>query len=98
MATLIWAPRALGDLEDLIEFISRNAPMTARRFAQKIVARVDLLEHHPLMGGYVLEDDTRSYREILQGNYRIIYRVDGERVIIVAVHHSAKLLDTKDLG
>ena len=30
MAHIVWAPRALADLEDLIEFISRNVPMTAR--------------------------------------------------------------------
>ena len=50
------------------------------------------------MGGFVLEDETQIYREILQGNYRLIYRVERERVIIVAVHHAARLLDTDNLG
>ena len=97
MADVIWAPKALDDLEDLIEFISRDAPMTARRFAQKIIARVEMLKHQPLIGGYVLEDDTRTYREVLQGNYRVIYRVAGELVIVVAVHHGARLLDPEVL-
>ncbi|MBI3463582.1 MAG: type II toxin-antitoxin system RelE/ParE family toxin [Planctomycetes bacterium] len=94
MAQLVWAPKALDDLEALIQYIARNAPMAARRFAQKLVARVESLSTYPFQGGYVSEDDSQTYRELIQGNYRVIYRVEGQRVIVVAVHHAARLLDT----
>jgi toxin ParE1/3/4 len=32
-------------------------------------------------------------REIIRGNYRIIYRVGSSRVDILAVYHAAQLLD-----
>jgi hypothetical protein len=38
------------------------------------------------------------FREILQGNYRIIYRVEGDVVYLVALHHAARLLDVDKLN
>jgi addiction module RelE/StbE family toxin len=96
MAEIIRAPKALNDLEALIAYISRDAPIAARRFAQKLLRRVEALEDQHLMGGVIREDQTKTYREVLQGNYRVIYRVAGEQVIIVAVHHAARLLDARD--
>jgi plasmid stabilization system protein ParE len=34
-----------------------------------------------------------DYREKLFGNYRIIYRVSGDAVIVLRVIHGARLLD-----
>jgi len=75
MASIIWAPSALDDLDDLLRYIAADAPVTARPFAQKVVARVEQLVDHPDSGGWLPEDEARTYRELLQGNYRIIYRV-----------------------
>lgn len=98
MAQVIWTPKALDDFEDLLDYIAKDAPAAARRFAQKLVSRVELLSDHPLLGGCVAEDSTRTYREIRQGNYRILYRSDANAVYIVAIHHAAHLLDTEGLG
>ncbi len=98
MAQVIWTPKALDDLESLLDYISQDAPAAARRFAQKLVSRVELLVDHPLLGGYVAEDSSHTYREIRQGNYRVLYRSDAQAVYIVAIHHAARLLDTAGLG
>jgi plasmid stabilization system protein ParE len=66
MAEIIWAPQAIDDLEALVEYISRNAPITAQRFAQKLINRVEILKYQPFLGGYLLEDDTNAYRELIQ--------------------------------
>ena len=93
MARIVWAPKALDDLEALIRYIAADAPFTARRFGQRVIARVELLAEHPLSGSIVPEDDSRTYRQLTQGNYRIIYRFDGQTVYVLAVHHAARLLD-----
>ena len=97
MALIVWAPKALDDLESLLAYIARDAPVTGRRFAQKVVTRVELLRNHPFSGSCVAEDESRRYREVRQGNYRILYRTDGKSVYVVAVHHAARLLDAGDL-
>jgi toxin ParE1/3/4 len=97
MAQVIWTPKALGDLESLLNYIGEDAPAAARRFAQKLIARVEVLADHPLLGSYVAEDSSRTYREVRQGNYRILYRSDANSVYIVAIHHAARLLDADNL-
>jgi toxin ParE1/3/4 len=92
VARLIWTNQALDDFEALLEYISRDAPMAARRFGQKLFDKVGLLQSNPLLGSVIREDDSQTYREILQGNYRLIYRVDGEVVYLVTIHHAARLL------
>jgi hypothetical protein len=56
-----------------------------------------MLKRLPLSGGFVLEDASRTYRELIQGNYRIVYRSDGKTVYIVTVRHAAPLLRAEDL-
>jgi toxin ParE1/3/4 len=97
MAQVIWTPRAIDDFENLLTYIAKDAPAAAHRFAQKLIQRVELLADHPLMGSYVAEDFSRTYREVRQGNYRVLYRSDADTVYIVAVHHAARLLDAHDM-
>jgi plasmid stabilization system protein ParE len=58
----------LDDLERLLIFIERDAPVAARRFGQQIIDRVELLQTNPHLGGIIPEDDTSTYRQVLQGN------------------------------
>jgi toxin ParE1/3/4 len=97
MAQVIWTPKALDDFESLLAYIANDAPVAARRFAQKLIQRVELLASHPLLGSFVAEDSSRTYREVRQGNYRVLYRTDADTVYVVAVHHAARLLDTDDI-
>jgi toxin ParE1/3/4 len=98
MAQVIWTPKALDDFESLLNYIAQDAPAAAHRFAQRVVARVEMLVDWPLMGSYIAEDTSRTYREVLQGSFRIIYRTDAQVVYIVAIYHAARLLDAGDRG
>lgn len=98
MARLIWTNKALEHFEGLLAYIAADSPLAARRFGEKMLAKVELLETYPNLGGWIAEDDTRTYREVLQGNYRVIYRTDGDAVYLVAVHHAARLLDVTELN
>jgi plasmid stabilization system protein ParE len=45
------------------------------------------------MGRVVPEFSVEDIRELLEGNYRIIYRIEtDDKIGIVRVHHSARLL------
>jgi toxin ParE1/3/4 len=96
MARIVWTERALDDLENLLEYIARDAPITACRFAQQMLTRVEMLQDHPMLGGLVPEDETHTYREILQGSYRVIYRIKENTIYLVTIHHAARLLDFDD--
>ena len=47
MAHVTWAPRAFADLENLLDYIARSEPATARRFGQKLLDRIESLAVFP---------------------------------------------------
>jgi toxin ParE1/3/4 len=97
-ARIIWSARAAGQFEAIVEFIALGSAAEARRFAQRVLRRVEMLVTHPELGGWLAEDESRRYRELLHGSYRIIYRVTGDTVFIVVVRHAARLLAIDELG
>lgn len=97
MASIVWAPRALDDFEALILYISRDSAIRARRFASRMISRIDSLASQPESGSWLPEDDGRQYRQIFHGTYRVIYRFANDTVVIVAIHHSARQFDIEVL-
>ena len=93
MARLRWTPQAIEDIEAICAYIERDSPVYARIFASRTVDRISSLESFPKAGRIVPESDREDVREIIDGNYRIIYRLLHDEVQILTVHHSARLLD-----
>jgi plasmid stabilization system protein ParE len=59
----------------------------------RVAGAIDVLEQHPKIGRKVPEFNNELIRELIEGNYRIIYRVESEDQIGIArVHHAARLL------
>jgi toxin ParE1/3/4 len=92
MAQITWDPVALDDLDGIARYIERDSPVAARRLVQRIFDRVEKLKRFPLTDGFIPEDNRNIYRQLIQGNYRVIYRCDGNDVLIVAVYHAARIL------
>jgi addiction module RelE/StbE family toxin len=92
MAQIIWDGAAIDDLDEIARYIERDSPPAARRLVQRMVDRVERLKRFPLTGGFIEEDDRKIYRQLIQGNNRIIYRRENDTVFIVVVYHAARLL------
>ena len=94
MAEIIWTPYALDDLQSIHDYIAQDSQKYATRFIDKLVKRVDILAYHPKAGKIVPEFENEKIRKLLEGSYRIIYRINSIYEIgIVRVHHSARLLE-----
>jgi len=89
-----WTIRALDDLHDINEFIAKDSKRYAQIQIEDIQNTALNLTSFPLMGRIVPEFPHLPYREILVGNYRVIYRFEKEQglVIIMAVAHGRQLL------
>ena len=92
MAQITWDPVALDDLDEIARYIAKHSPAAARRLVQRIFDRVDRLRKFPRSGGFIPEDSRQIYRQLIQGNYRVIYRCENEDLFVVAVYHAARLL------
>ena len=90
MASVVWTVGAREDLSQLIAFISVDSVTYAAVAADRILAALNRLESYPQLGRIVPEYQDASIREVLVGNYRIVYRVRQELVGIIALVHGGR--------
>ena len=88
--SLSWTSPALGDLEDLCEYVSRDNPEAARALAQRIRDKLQFLQDHAELGRVVPELESRGFREIIVSPYRIVYDVQPRRIVILRVWHGRR--------
>ncbi|MBX3421742.1 MAG: type II toxin-antitoxin system RelE/ParE family toxin [Pirellulaceae bacterium] len=94
---VFWTHQAQDDLRAIRSHIARDAPVTAAAYVRRLRESVGRLREFPLSGQIVPEFGREEIREVLQGNYRLIYRVGNNRVDILTVFHSAQILDAAGL-
>jgi toxin ParE1/3/4 len=93
MARLNWTDQSIEDLINIADFIANDSVKYSVIQLKRIRERAKLLRKHPLLGRVVPETNNESIRELILGSYRIIYRIiSEERIDILTVHHSSKLL------
>ncbi len=94
---IYWTQQSRDDLRAVRSHIARDAPVTASTYVRKLRTSVGRLREFPFSGQVVPELGREDLREVLLGNYRLIYRVSDGRVDILAVFHSSRILDERDL-
>ncbi len=67
-------------------------PAVGRRQSAEILNRVQALRNHPDMGRVVPEFDQPFLRELIHPPFRIVYRREPERIRVVRVWRSERLL------
>ena len=93
MAEVIWSDSAIQDLNDIGEYISKDSEKYAEITVSQLFSSTDILEDQPKAGKIVPEFEIESIRELIRGNYRVVYQLIEDQLIqILAVHHSARLL------
>ena len=91
MAEIIWTRSAYKDLRVIHQFISADSIYYADQLINNLYNRVTLLERYPRAGRMVPEKEDVTIRELIEGNYRIFYKLySNESVIILRIHHSSK--------
>jgi toxin ParE1/3/4 len=91
MVKLIWTDQAINDLGDIGDYIAENSEKYAKLTVKKLFERTDILKTFPKSGRIVPEKNEETVRELIEGNYRIIYEiVSPEQINILTVYHSAR--------
>lgn len=91
MTRIVWAPQAVEDVEAIRAYVARDSPHYADLVVEQIVAAVALLASSPRSGRVVPEVGGESLREVIHGNYRIVYRLRHDIIEIATVFHGARL-------
>lgn len=86
--SVLWSNTAQRDLLNIIDYIAINSKQNAKNIFKKIKENASNLNTMPEKGRIVPELDffnIRTYREIIESPWRIIYRIEEQKMHILAV-------------
>ena len=89
---LAWTQRAQGDLISIGRFIAEDNIINAKKWIRKLRARARKITDAPMSGRIVPEFENNNIREVFLENYRIVYLLQNETVLIITVFEGHKLL------
>ena len=92
-----WSELAHSCLVEIYEYIAANDPEAADQMIDRLVERGDSLSEQAERGRRVPEVDVEELRELIVGNYRLVYRLRGGEVTILMIFEGHMLLRHGDL-
>lgn len=85
-----WTKTALRSVDEIAGYIAKDNPKRATSFVRELQDSVTKLQAHPGMGRAGRVPGTREL--VLHKNYIAFYRVRGDDVEILRLHHAAQNL------
>jgi len=94
----IWTELAVEKFEEFADYIALDKQSAALKWIKDIQKTVNKLSGFPEAGRRVPEIERTDIREIIEGNYRIIYRVESKQISILTIRHCSQLLKSSDIN
>lgn len=95
---IIWSPLAIERASEISDYITHDNPFAAYKWLETIFVKVEQLELSPESGRIVPELNNKEIRELIYGNYRIIYRVEKKQISILTIRHGKQILPIEEIG
>ena len=92
-----WTEQAWERLLEIERFVARDDPRAAASLVDKLIDRSDGLAEHPERGRRLQELPDSGLRELLVGNYRLVYRRTPKAVEVLTVFEGHRLLRPDEL-
>lgn len=87
-----WTDSAIQHLIAIYDYISQDSTFYAEKMVDRLTRRSQQIADFPQSGRRVPEYLNDELREVIEGPYRLIYRIKPEQVDVVAVIHGARQL------
>jgi addiction module RelE/StbE family toxin len=98
MVKIVWTEISTSDLKEIFDYIAEDSIRYASITTFKIYQHAQEITGNPYIGRKVPEFNDIKIRELIEGNYRIIYKIKNEmQVDILRIYHSARLLKRKSI-
>ena len=90
--------RARRDLDEIAAYIAADSPRRSARWRKRLQVKMRSLRSMPTACGLAPEDQVsdREIRQLLFGNYRVLFTVHETKVFVLTVRHGARRLLTAD--
>lgn len=98
MVQINWTFQAKDDLKGIAEYISRDSKRYAKLQVLRLKNRTIILKSQIHSGKIVSEINKENIRELIEGRYRIIYKiVTTNQIDILTIHHTARDLSRRNI-
>jgi len=94
---IIWSPLAIDRASEIAEYIAQDKPSAAEKWIHTVFSKVEQLKSSPEIGRVVPEIRTDQFRELIYGNYRIIYRIEKKQISILTIRHGKQILPIDEI-
>ena len=92
---LVYTEQAIVSLQECLNFLAAEISAgQVNEVRDKILAKADKLLENPYIGQHeeYLEHIGQSHRRVIEGHYKIIYRIKGEMIITLMFLTAGKIL------
>jgi len=94
---IVWSPLAVDRVSEIAKYIAQDNPVAAESWVNTIFKKVEQLKAFPESGRIVSETGNKTIRELIYGNYRIIYRIEKKRLSVLTVRHGKQILPVDEI-
>src|SRR5476649_676957 len=90
--SIIWAPAAANDLDAIAQYIAHVSKASAAKLVKKILSVASELDRFPHLGMMAADLKDPSIRQRIISHYRLIYRIETDNIVVLAVIHERRSL------
>jgi toxin ParE1/3/4 len=94
---IVWSPLAIERASEIAEYIAQDKPSAAENWINTVFSKVEKLKSAPEIGRIVPEIRNNQFRELIYGNYRIIYRIEKKQISILTIRHGMQILPIDEI-
>jgi toxin ParE1/3/4 len=87
---IVWTKFAREDLKAIRDYIARDSNFYAAQFGLRLVNAVNVLRRFPELGEVVPEFQRYVVRQRIVQNYRVLYTIEKNRVVVLSIIHAAR--------
>ncbi|MEJ2588020.1 MAG: type II toxin-antitoxin system RelE/ParE family toxin [Deltaproteobacteria bacterium] len=94
---IVWSPLAVDRASEIAEYMAQDNASAAEKWVEMVFSRVEQLSASPALGRIVSEISNDQFRELIYGNYRIIYRIEKNQICILTIRHGRQILPIEEI-
>jgi len=94
---IVWSPVAVDRVSEIAVYIAQDNPVAAESWIETVFQKVEELKAFPENGRVVPEIYNKAIRELIYGNYRIIYRLEEKKISVLIVRHGKQILPVDEI-
>jgi len=94
---VIWSPLALDRITEIAKYIADENKQAAIELVDNLFSRVNQLSDFPESGQSVPELGRSDVRQLVDGKYRIVYKIEPDSISVLTVRHHRQTLTENDV-